>query len=276
MTTQRPVAVVTGASRGAGRGIAEALGGAGWRVYLTGRTVGQSAAAAVDAAGGEGIAAPVDHADDAAVAALFERVEAENGRLDMLVNNAAAVSDRLTGTAPFWTRPLELADILDVGLRSAYVASFHAAPLLTAAPKALIAFTSSPGAVCYMHGPAYGAQKAGVDKMAADMAVDFAGTGVSTVSVWMGILLTERIAAAFAGDSEGLAAFAEHAETPHFTGRILDALYRDPDLPALSGHTVIGAELADRYGITDAGGRRPRSHREALGSPREPSTVVVR
>ncbi len=276
MTTPRPVAVVTGASRGAGRGIAEALGAAGWRVYLTGRTVGDRQAHAVTERGGEGIAVPADHRDDAAVAAVFERVADENGRLDLLVNNAAAISDRLTDPAPFWEKPLALADVLEVGLRSAYVASWHAAPLLLRADRGLIAFTSSPGAVCYMHGAAYGAQKAGVDKMAADMAVDFRGTPVSTVSIWMGILLTERMRAAFHGRPEALAAFAEHAETPQFTGRLIDALHRDPQLPEMSGHTVIAAELAQRYGITDEGGRRPPSHRAMLGSPREPSDVIVR
>jgi len=276
MTTRRPVAVVTGASRGAGQGIARALGAAGWRVYLTGRTVGADDAAAVTAAGGEGIAVPVDHADDAAVAAVFERVESDGGVLNLLVNNAAVISDALTGRAPFWEKPLALGDVIDVGLRSAYTASWYAAPLLLRGGRGLIAFTSSPGAVCYMHGPAYGAQKAGLDKMAADMAVDFSGTGVCTVSIWMGILLTTRIRRAFDGRADALAAFAEHAETPEFTGRLIDALYRDPDLAALSGHAVIGAELAQRYGIADEGGRRPPSHRETLGAPREPSTVVVR
>jgi NAD(P)-dependent dehydrogenase (short-subunit alcohol dehydrogenase family) len=272
-----PVAVVTGASRGAGRGIAHALGSAGWRVYLTGRTDGIDAAAReVNAAGGEGIAVQTDHADDASVAALFARVADENGQLDLLVNNAAAISDALTNPAPFWEKPLELGDVLDVGLRSAYVASWYAAPLLLRAEHGLIAFTSSPGSVCYMHGPAYGAQKAGVDKMAVDMAVDFAGTGVSTVSIWMGILLTERLQRAFGDNTAALAGFAANAETPEFTGRVIDALFRDPEVATLSGHTVIAAELADRYGITDEGGRRPPSHRGALGAPREPSTVVVR
>lgn len=276
MTSQRPVAVVTGASRGAGRGIARALGAAGWRVYLTGRTIGPADAAAVTAAGGEGVAVAVDHADDAAVAALFERVGADGGGLDLLVNNAAAISDALTDPAPFWKKPLALAEVIDVGLRSAYVASWYAAPLLLGGDRGLIAFTSSPGSACYMHGPAYGAQKAGVDKMAADMAVDFAETGVATVSIWMGILLTDRMRRAFGDNAEALAGFAAHAETPQFTGRLIDALYRDPKLSELSGHTVIAAELAARYGITDEGGRRPPSHRDALGAPREPSSVVVR
>lgn len=272
----RPVAVVTGASRGAGRGIAEALGAAGWRVYLTGRTVGPDAAQSVTDGGGEGIAVPVDHSDDAAVAQLFDQVRSENGHLHLLVNNAAAISDRLTDPAPFWDKPLDLADVLDVGLRSAYIASWYAAPLLLDADRGLIAFTSSPGSVCYMHGPAYGAQKAGVDKMAADMAVDFRGTAVSTVSIWMGILLTERMRAAFEGKPDALRAFADHAETPQFTGRLLDALFSDPELGSLSGRTLIGAELAARYGITDQGARRPPSHRDALGAPREPSAVIVR
>ncbi|MGV0687240.1 SDR family NAD(P)-dependent oxidoreductase [Mycolicibacterium thermoresistibile] len=267
MTSEAPVAVVTGASRGAGRGIARALLSRGWRVYGTGRTV-------TDADGV--IPAPLDHADDSAVAALFDRVAAECGRLDLLVNNAAAVPPALTDPRPFWQKSVELADILDIGLRSAYVAAYHAAPLLLAADRALIAFTSSPGSVCYMHGPAYGAQKAGIDKMAADMAVDFRGTPVCTVSIWMGILLTEQMRRAFTGRPDALAAMAEHAETPEFTGHILDALYRDPQLEQLSGHTLIGAELAERYNITDEGGRRPPSHRAMLGDPRPPSDVVVR
>lgn len=276
MTMTRPVAVVTGASRGAGRGIAGALGAAGWRVYLTGRSIGEDDAQALTAMGGEGIAAPLDHRDDAAVARLFARIADDDGMLHLLVNNAAAISEKLTDPAPFWEKPLELADVLDIGLRSAYVASWYAAPLLVKAERGLIAFTSSPGSVCYMHGPAYGAQKAGVDKMAADMAVDFAGTPVATVSIWMGILLTDRMRRAFGDNAEALAGFAAHAETPQFTGRLIDALYRDPKLSELSGHTVIAAELAARYGITDEGGRRPPSHRDALGAPREPSSVVVR
>lgn len=269
MTEDRaPVAVVTGASRGAGRGIATALLDAGWRVYLTGRTIAD--------AGDGGIAVRVDHRDDAQVAALFGRVADECGTLDLLVNNAAAIHHELTGPKPFWEKPIELADVLDVGLRSAYVASWHAAPLLVANGRGLIAFTSSPGSVCYMHGPAYGAQKAGVDKLAADMAVDFAGTGVSTVSIWMGILLTDAFRRAFDGRPEALAKTARHAETPEFTGRLIDALHRDAALAELSGQTLIGAELAMRYGITDAEGRQPPSHRSALGAPRIPSTVVVR
>ncbi len=262
------VAVVTGASRGAGLGIAGALSARGWRVYATGRTIAEAPPG--------GVAVRLDHADDDAVAALFARIDADEGGLDLLVNNAAVVHDQLTGSKPFWEKPIGLGDVLDVGLRSAYVASWHAAPLLLRRPRGLIAFTSSPGSVCYMHGPAYGAQKAGIDKMAADMAVDFRGTSVACVSIWMGILLTERLRAAFAGHPDALAETARHAETPEFTGHLIDALFDDPELAGRSGHTVIGAELAVRYGITDEGGRQPPSHREMLGAPREPSSVVVR
>jgi len=265
---QQPVAVVTGASRGAGRGIAAALLGAGWQVFVTGRTIADT--------GDGAIPVRVDHCDDDAVGALFERVADEAGRLDLLVNNAAAIHDDLTNPKPFWEKPLALVDVLDVGLRSAYVASWYAAPLMVQQGRGLIAFTSSPGSVCYMHGPAYGAQKAGVDKLAADMAVDFSGTGVATVSIWMGILLTEKFRRAFEGHPEALAKTAEQAETPEFTGRLLNALYRDPGLAELSGQTLIGAELGTRYGIIDEGGRTPPSHRDFLGSPRTPSSVVVR
>ena len=280
------VAVVTGASRGAGRGIAEALGAAGYTVFVTGRTerAGEAAlpgtihdaAAAVTAAGGRGVAVRVDHADDAAVASLFARVRDEAGRLDVLVNNAAVIDDALITPGPFWEKPLALADILDVGLRCHYVASWHAAQIMAPAGRGLIAFTSSFGSVCYMHGPAYGAQKAGVDKFAADMAVDFADTGVSVVSLWMGPLLTERFARALAERPDQYEGFAAVAETPHFTGRLIAALASDAALAELSGQTLIGAELAQRYRLVDAGGKQPPSYREMLGAPRVPHPAIVR
>jgi NAD(P)-dependent dehydrogenase (short-subunit alcohol dehydrogenase family) len=286
MAEPQPVAVVTGASRGAGRGIAEALGAAGYQVYVTGRTEqpGQAplpgtiheTAAAVTAAGGQGIAVRTDHADDASIAALFARVSQEAGRLDILVNNAAVIDDALITPGPFWEKPLALADILDVGLRCHYVASWHAAKLMAPAGRGLIAFTSSFGSVCYMHGPAYGAQKAGVDKFAADMAVDFGGTGVAAVSLWMGPLLTERFARALAERPDQYEGFAAVAETPHFTGRLIAALAADTELLSLTGQTLIGAELAQRYGIIDAGGKQPPSYRDMLGAPRVAHPAIVR
>lgn len=286
MVEMAPVAVVTGASRGAGRGIAEALGAAGYTVYVTGRTQKEGdaglpgtihgAAEAVTRAGGRGIAAAVNHADDAAIAGLFARVHAEAGRLDVLVNNAAIIHDALIQPGPFWEKPLELADILDVGLRCHYVASWHAARIMAPRNRGLIAFTSSFGGVCYMHGPAYGAQKAGIDKMAADMAVDFSGTGMAAVSIWMGPLLTERFARALQERPDQYEGFAAVAETPHFTGRLIAALYDDAALETLSGQTLIGAELALRYGLRDEGGKQPPSYRDMLGAPRTPHPAIVR
>ena len=110
MDDATPVAVVTGASRGAGRGIAAALSTRGWRVYGTGRSISQASPA--------GVAVQVDHGDDDAVAELFDRVRRESGRLDLLVNNAALISDELVDPKPFWEKPLGLADVLNVGLRS--------------------------------------------------------------------------------------------------------------------------------------------------------------
>jgi NAD(P)-dependent dehydrogenase (short-subunit alcohol dehydrogenase family) len=282
---ERPVAIVTGASRGAGRGIAVALGEKGYRVYVTGRSVREgdaqlpgtigATAAQIDAAGGEGRAVQVDHADDAAIAALFDRVSEESGRLDILVNNVAALNDDLVQPGPFWEKSLGLADILSVGLRSHYLASWHAARMMVPAASGLIAFTSSFGSVCYMHGPAYGAQKAGVDKFAADMGVDFRGTGVTAISLWMGPLKTERSTRTLADHPEQYKEFMADAETPEYNGRVIAAIHDDPKRDELNGQTLITAEIAERYCITEAGGRKPPSYRALLGDPRIPHPAIV-
>ena len=285
MSTDRKVAIVTGASRGAGRGLARALGERGYRVYVTGRTLNEgdaalpgtigSAAQAVTDAGGEGIAVQVDHADDAQIAALFERVQSESGRLDILVNNAAALHDDLIKPGPFWEKSIDLVGLLDVGLRSNYIASWHAAPIMVKQGRGLIVFTSSFGSVCYMHGAAYGAQKAGVDKFAADMGVDFRETGVAAVSLWMGMLATERSARAAEESPEQYEQILAVAETPEFNGKVIDAMYNDPDLAELNGQTVITAEIALKYGITDVDGKQPMSWRSQLGDPRIPHPAII-
>ncbi|MGV8887679.1 MAG: SDR family NAD(P)-dependent oxidoreductase [Pseudomonas sp.] len=287
----KQVAVVTGASRGVGQGIALALGAAGMTVFVTGRSPEaggsnlyghalrgslEDTAAAITAAGGQGIAVVCDHADDAQVQALFARVEKECGQLDLLVNNAAFIHDQLIEPGPFWEKPLDLVHILDVGLRSAYTASYFAAPLLLRSGRGLICFTSSFGAGCYMHGPAYGAQKAGCDKLAADMAIDFEGQGVAALSLWLGPQLTERTRIAGEQHGEQYKAFLADAETPQFNGRVIHALLKDPQLMTFSGQTLITAEIAAGYGISEAGGRQPPSHRAMLGDPRRqhPARVV--
>jgi len=286
MEKAQKVAVVTGASRGAGAGIARALGALGYIVYVTGRTVEAgtaplpgtigATAAAVTAAGGRGVAVAVDHQDDAQVALLFARVAAEAGRLDILVNNATAIHDELITPGGFWERPLELVDILDVGLRSSYVASFYAAPLLIRTGGGLIVFTSSFGSVCYMHGPAYGAQKAGVDKFAADMAVDLKAHDVAAISLWMGPLRTERTARSVRERPERYAEIMQAAETPEFSGRIIGALHASHERMALSGQTLIGAEIAQTFAIADSDGRQPPSYREMLGAPRIAHPAIIR
>jgi NAD(P)-dependent dehydrogenase (short-subunit alcohol dehydrogenase family) len=284
------IALVTGASRGAGKGIALALGAAGMTVYVTGRSNSRSlgrlrdvelpgtvveTAAQISELGGKGVALPCDHRDDAAVEAVFRRVTEESGRLDILVNNAADINDALIDPGGFWEKPLALVDILDVGLRSAYVASYFAAAMMVAARGGLIAFTSSFGASCYMHGPAYGAQKVGLDKFAADMGVDLQPHNVASVSLWLGPLLTERTAIAGRSRPDQYEAFLRTGETPQFNGRIIHALANDPELMSLSGQTFISAELAQRYGITEEGGRVPPSYREMLGAPRVPHPAKV-
>ncbi len=269
------VAVVTGASRGAGLGIAHALGIHGCTVYVTGRTekAGQSplpgtiheTAELVTAAGGKGIAVPVDHSDDQQTKALFEQVAREQGRLDILVNNAAVIRDEMMGRTRFWEEPVNVIDILDVGLRSGYVASVYAAPLMLPQRHGLVVFTSAPGAAHYVFGPSYGVHKAGVDKMAADMAVDFKEFGIASVSIWMGILLTERLKSIVASNPGKLGEMLNIAETPELTGHLIWALFTDPGLMEKTGQAWIGAELAVEYGIKDEGGRQPPSYRDLHG-----------
>lgn len=279
------VAVVTGASRGAGKGIALALGAAGATVYVTGRSRNEgdadlpgtiyATANEIDKLGGKGIAVACDHSDDSQVKALFEQVARESGRLDILVNNATFLHDELIQPGGFWEKPLELVDILDVGLRSAYVASWHAAPLMVARRSGLIAFTSSFGASCYMHGPGYGAQKAGVDKFAKDMAVDLRPHNVATASIWMGPLKTERTMRVWESNPAQYADFAPLAESPQFTGMLIHALYRDPRLMDKSGQVMVGAELALEYRISDVGGKQPPSYRDMLGGPVQAHPAIV-
>jgi len=268
------VAVVTGGSRGVGRGIAIALGSHGYTVYVTGRTqrAGESpwggtihdTVTAIREAGGKGVAVRVDHRNDDEVEALFERVREQEGRLDILVNNAALIHDELQSALPFWEKPLAASvDLLEVGLRSGLVASYYAAPLLVESGRGLVAFTSAPGAVHYQYGAAYGAHKAGMDKFAADMAVDFRPFGVSAVSIWMGVVLTERVQQIIDSGPE-LAYLGDIAETPEFTGHVIAALAADPGVLAVCGRTLIGAELAEEYGITDRDGRQPPSVRELM------------
>ncbi|UZW57504.1 SDR family NAD(P)-dependent oxidoreductase [Sphingobium sp. JS3065] len=269
------VAVVTGASRGIGKGIAIALGGAGYTVYLTGRagsedvasTPLQSAADAVTNEGGEGIPVVCDHGDDAQVRALFDRIEAEQEGLDLLVNNATCLPRALVAQGGFWERSLELADMFNVGLRSAYVASAMAVPLMLDRPQALIASVSFFGAVTYFHGPAYGAQKAGLDKMMADMALELKPLGIAALSVWPGFVKTEMVLQRWSGTPEGEERLRTY-ESPALTGHVVTTLARDPELMSYAGQQVIVAEYATLHDIREPDGSQPVSLREKMGDPR--------
>lgn len=274
------VAVITGASRGIGKGIAMALGAEGATVYVTGRTaevgsyplpgtVGETAAE-VDRRGGRGIAVQVDHADDAQVAALFERVADEQGRLDLLVNNAFALPETLSDPGGFWEKPLDYWGMVDVGVRSSYVASWHAGKIMVPQKSGLIVATSGYVGVTYTFGVIFGMCKSAVDRMARDMAIELKPHGVASLSLWLALTFTERaklkLEAQQGSDATGVLNRAIGSSV-EFPGRVIAALLKDPELMARTGGTFIAAELAKEYGVTDIDGSVPPSVREQRGSP---------
>jgi len=262
---ERHVAIVTGASRGIGRGCAIELGALGATVYCTGRSTSsqrppdagsvEAVAAEVDAAGGHGIAIVCDHRDDEAVDALFGRVEEEAGRLDVLVNNAFIIPAELTSGRPFWELPLSnWDDMIDVGTRSAYAASRLAAPMMIARGTGLIANISSSGAREYAWHVAYGVGKAALDRLTADMAHELRPHGVAVVSLWPGLVLTERNEVN-RGSVPGLD--FDRAESLRFTGRAVAALACDANVLEQTGCALTSRNLADQYGFTDVDGTLP-------------------
>lgn len=262
------VAIVTGASRGIGKGCALELGAAGATVYLTGRSVRETdhplpgtvgaTAQEIDAAGGNAVAVACDHRDDDAVAALFERVDAEQGRLDVLVNNAFIVPNELTSGRPFWDVPISIwDDMVDVGTRSAYVASVHAARRMVPAGGGLIVNVSSSGAQEYAWQVAYGVGKCALDRLTADTAVELRAHGVTVVSLWPGFVRTERIDVGAEHGQLPASLDLDAAESPRFTGRGVVALAEDADRAAFTGRAVAVRELAERYGFRDVDGKLP-------------------
>lgn len=285
--TDKPVIVVTGASRGVGKGCAIALGEKmGATVYVTGRSQQDgdaplpgtihATADEVTKRGGTGIAMACDHRDDDQVRALFDRVIADQGRIDILVNNVFAVPDDLIEQKPFWDRPMShWSDMIDLGLRAHYLASACAAPHMVAQKEGLIVNISSPGARCYIHSAIYGIGKAGADKMAQDMAKELRPHNVAALSLWLGIVMTERTQEAMKAAPEAYEALEPGLETPEYPGRIIAALAADPDLMTRSGQAWYTAELGAEYGIEDANGRIPASYRPMLGGPAEPSAAMI-
>jgi NAD(P)-dependent dehydrogenase (short-subunit alcohol dehydrogenase family) len=268
------VAVVTGASRGAGKGIAAVLGECGATVYVTGRTVRGDTSAdevpgtiddtgdLVTARGGRGIAVKVDHTSDREVEALFQRVRREQGRLDLLVNNAWGGYEHYFGTtfddgtrfvAPFWEQSLRRWDgMMTAGVRAHLAATFFAVPLLLKRGRGLVVCTSAGDRGRYLGSLLYDVAKNAVSRMVMGMARDLLGRGIAAVAVTPGFMRTERVMAAHALAPFDLAA----TESPEYVGRAVAMLAADPRVMRRTGQTWAVGDLARHYRFTDVDGRR--------------------
>jgi NAD(P)-dependent dehydrogenase (short-subunit alcohol dehydrogenase family) len=250
---QGQVALVTGASRGVGRGVALGLAHAGAKVFATGRS-------ATHAELGSDITAIVcDHTDDLAVANVFRQIEDTTGRLDILVNVAWGGYERMvedgqfTFIAPFWKQPMWRWDaMVTAGVRAAFVASQHAARTMVEARRGLIVHISSWAARKHIANTLYGVAKAATDKMTTDMAHELKSHNVTVVSLYPGLVRTELVLAAGVFD-------LSNSESPEFIGRAVAALASDPDVLRRTGTVLVAAALAEEYGFTDIDGRQPRA-----------------
>jgi NAD(P)-dependent dehydrogenase (short-subunit alcohol dehydrogenase family) len=254
MNLSATVAVVTGATRGIGRGVARELARQGSRVFITGRSVPDHASF------DEPITAiHCDHRDDAQVEAVFERITREAGMIDILVNTVWGGYERMvddgefTWPKPFWEQPLWRWDAMfAAGVRAHYQASQLAARTMVAQRRGLIVNISFWAAQKYIGNVAYGVSKAATDKMTSDMAAELKPHGVAVVSLYPGLVRTEKVmeAAAYLDLS--------NSESPDFTGRAVAALASDPDVVRHSGRILVVAALAREYGFTDLEGKTPR------------------
>ncbi len=265
------VALVTGASRGVGKGVALGLGEAQATVYITGRTVQEGAgvdgllgtiyqtAEEVERLGGRAVPVLCDHRDDAQVKALFRRIVDDHGRLDLLVNNVwggyehLLLDGRYVDSLPFWEQPIERWDsMFAAGVRAHYVASVLAAKRMTEQRSGLIVTISFWAAQKFLGSPAYGAAKAADDKLIRDMAHQLRDYHVAAVSLYPGLVRTENVMR-----------FAEYfdlsnSESPRFVGRAVAALASDPAIMAKTGEILVAAALAREYGFVDVDGAAPR------------------
>ncbi len=293
------IAVVTGATRGAGRGIAVELGAAGATVYVTGRSTRAQPASAyadilawskmqtvpgsieatadeVSRAGGRAIPVRCDHTSEADVAALFRRVEEEHGRLDLLVNNAWGGHEFFDGVfeAPFWERPMEPWDpMFNRGVRNHLLASRRAVPLILKQQKGLIVTTTFWDRHRYMHGNLlYDLAKSAMTRLAFGMAQELRPHGVASVAVSPGWMRTEFV---LAGHQTDEAHWHERpalarTESPRYIGRAVVALASDPNILAQTGEVLRVGDLARRYGFTDVDGRQvPAFELEAARNDRK-------
>jgi len=255
------IAVVTGGSRGIGKGIAIALGEQGCTVYVTGRTTGSgertidTTARLVTEAGGKGFPIRCDHGNDADIAAAFVQIRKAAGHIDFLINNVYKIPDPPAWGGGFWDHPIQVwDDQVGIGLRAHYVASWHAAALLFAAgPGAAILNVSSPGGQSYHFSSSYGAGKAGLDRLTADMAIELKPKGVAAVVLYPGSVSTEFIQDAAKTRPMDLS----QSQTPLFVGRAAVALLTARNLMARSGTIQWVEDIAEEFNILDENGRRP-------------------
>ncbi|WP_117594946.1 SDR family NAD(P)-dependent oxidoreductase [Haloprofundus halophilus] len=262
------VAVVTGASRGVGRGIALSLGDAGATVYVTGRSVADDTtenlpgtvtetAELVADRGGEGIAVRCDHTVDADVEALFARVDDEQGRVDLLVNNVWGGYEGFDETFddPFWTQSMDRwSGMFDAGVRAHYAASRLAARRMVDRGEGLVVNVSSGDGDKYRGSVMYDVAKTAVDRMAKAMAHELRDRGVAAVSLYPGFVRTERVVRAFEETGEEV---PEETHSPEYVGRAVTALAADPDMMGKSGQVLVTGDLAREYGFTDTDGTQP-------------------
>jgi NAD(P)-dependent dehydrogenase (short-subunit alcohol dehydrogenase family) len=248
------VAVVTGGSYGVGRGIASALAQCGARVFVTGRSAQDGVADGRQITG-----IRCDHRVDAEVAAAFERIAGETGRVDILVNNVWGGYERMvedgafTWTKPFWEQGLWRWDAMfGAGVRAHYQASQLAAKGMVARKRGLIVNISFWAAQKHIGNVAYGVSKAATDKMTADMAVELRPHGVTAVSLYPGLVRTEKVMEA--------AAWLDltNSESPEFIGRAVAALAGDPNVLRHTGTVLVAASVAVEYGSKDIDGKTPR------------------
>ncbi|XP_068954051.1 dehydrogenase/reductase SDR family member 1 [Petaurus breviceps papuanus] len=259
------VCVVTGASRGIGRGIALQLCEAGATVYITGRKQDTLQAAAQEAQSRGGRCVPVvcDSTQEDEVRSLFERVNREqDGRLDILVNNAYAGVQTIIShlKKPFWECPASLwDDINNVGLRGHYLCSVYGARLMVPAGRGLIVVISSIGGLQYIFNVAYGVGKAACDRLASDCAQELRRHGIAYVSLWPGFVKTELLIEHMNKEEDTLAHKLKEqfpsAESPELSGKCVVALATDPDILQLSGRVLPSCDLARKYGFKDVDGR---------------------
>lgn len=249
------VALVTGGSRGVGRGVAIALAEASYRVFATGRSVERADLPETI------VRLPCDHLDDDATAAAFAAATADS-RLDVLVNCAWGGYEGMsedgvfTWPAPFWDQPLRRwRAMMDAGVRAAFVCAGHAARLMTRQRRGLIVNVSFWAAQRHLGNAIYGAAKAATDKLSADMAEELAPYGVAAVSLYPGLVRTEAVLAAAREGAFDLS----QSESPEFIGRVIAALADDPALMVRSGRALVAAVVAAELGVTDIDGRQPRA-----------------